>query len=204
MKKWWGKGRVAMLLLAGVLMLASLNFPMWSIYLWSFSYPDAIGMSIYSSKPSDPVDIDALDGGIDEFEVLNHFIGMQPITSDLLIFKILPVAIVAVSVLLIVAAFWKRRWLLYGAAGMNVLLALYGSISFFYYMYSYGHDLDPNAAINIEPFMPGIWGENQLAQFTTWSQFDLGTVLLVLGSVLVFTVVGMEFWVSKKTAKGNT
>jgi copper chaperone NosL len=187
-----------MLLLAGALMLASLSYPMWSIYLWSFSYPNGIGMSVYQNKPGDPVDVDQLDGGVDELEVLNHFIGMKPITKDLLIFKILPKATVLMGVLFIVAAFWRKRKFLYGVAGAGILLGMYGMGSFFYYMYQYGHDLDPNAAITIEPFMPGIIGEKNLAQFTSWSQFENGTFFLILSTMLVLIVAGAEWWMARK------
>ncbi len=198
MKNWWGKGRIIMLVAAGVLLLASVSSPMWSIYLWCNSYPDGIGMTVYTYKPADPPDVAEMDGGIDELDVLNHYIGMHPISPDLIIFKILPVSIVAVGVLLIIAAFWKRPWFLYSVVGLNGLLGLYGATSFVYYIYSYGHDLDPKAAIHVEPFMPPLMGENQLAQFTTWSQFELGTLLLILGSALAFIAAGMEWWIDRK------
>jgi len=203
MKNWWGKGRFALLLAAGILMLLSVRLPVWSIYLWSFSYPDGIGMTVYTYKPADPPDIAELDGGMHEFQVLNHFIGMRPITSDLIVFKLLPAGIVVSGGLLVIAAFWKRRNFLYGAVGATCLVGLYGAVSFLYYMYMYGHDLDPNAAIDVEPFMPGLWGENQLAQFTTWSQFESGALFLVLGTVLALTVVGVEYGMSRKQRRTN-
>jgi len=46
--------------------------------------------------------------------------------------------------------------------------------------------------------MPPLMGENQLAQFTTWSQFELGTMLLILGSALAFITAGIEWWIDRK------
>lgn len=194
----WEKIRVALLIIAGLLPFVSFWQPMWSFYLWSNSYPYGIGMAIYSCEPADPIDVAEMDGGLDELQVLNHYIGMKPISPDLIIFKLLPLLLILVGVLLIISAFWRKRWVLPGAFGVNALVGIYGMISFAYYIYTYGHDLDPAAAISVPPFMPSIIGEGHLAQFTTWAEFGWGTYAVVTSTFLAALVLFIDWWLVRK------
>lgn len=201
--KLWGKTRIIPLLAAAAMMFVSFWFPMWKIYLVANMYPNEIGMSIYATRPGDPPDVAEMDGGINELNVLNHFIGMQPIRADLPVFKILPVWIVLVGVMLMISAFVKKKKVLPITVGLFALLSVYGVGTLIYRVYSYGHDLDPRAAIKIPPFMPGIWGENKLAQFTTYSYFDWGTYLLVIAFVVSALALFVDWRLEKRQASSG-
>ncbi len=58
-------------------------------------------------------------------------------------------------------------------------------------LYNYGHDLDPQAPIRLDAFMPPILGSKQMANFMVESWPELGTVMMGLYGVVV---VGFAFW----------
>ena len=49
---------------------------------------------------------------------------------------------------------------------------------FIYKMYVFGHNLDPTASLKVEPFTPAIFGSKQIANFTTTSYPQLGSLLV--------------------------
>ena len=59
-------------------------------------------------------------------------------------------------------------------------------------LYQFGHDLDPMAAIQIDPFTPPMLGDNQIAQFATYAYFDWGTILPLVAGVLVALVLAAD------------
>jgi len=66
--------------------------------------------------------------------------------------------------------------------------------SFVYRLYSYGHTLDPRAAVHIEPFMPVIIGTQQIANFKQSSLPQSGSFLLAGYAVCLILAI----WVSRK------
>ena len=57
-----------------------------------------------------------------------------------------------------------------------------------YRLWQFGHQLDPLAAITIDPFTPPMVGLNQIAQFATYSYFSWGFFLPVVAGLLVTLV----------------
>jgi hypothetical protein len=55
--------------------------------------------------------------------------------------------------------------------------------NFVYRMYSYGHDLDPKAPMNPEPFWPSLFGTKQIANMTQTS-LPSGASYLLLGTLI--------------------
>ncbi len=49
---------------------------------------------------------------------------------------------------------------------------------FAYRLYVFGHDLAPNAAVKVKPFTPVILGTKQIANFTTHSYPQLGSIYI--------------------------
>jgi hypothetical protein len=58
-----------------------------------------------------------------------------------------------------------------------------------YRLWQFGHELDPQAAITIDPFTPPMVGLNQIAQFASYSYFSWGFFLPVAAGMLVTLVV---------------
>jgi len=177
--------RFLILVAAAALIIVSMRYPMWYMYLDSNNFPNGIGMSIWATHPGDPEDIAQLDGGLKEVNVLNHFIGMKEISKETMpIFSVLPVVLVIVAIACVAAALYRRKWTSLAAVILFAAVSVGGVIALVYNLYSFGHHLDPTAAIKIDPFMPGIYGEHKLAQFTTYSNFYWGTYLLVVAFLL--------------------
>jgi hypothetical protein len=66
--------------------------------------------------------------------------------------------------------------------------------SFYYRLYTYGHQLDPKAPMEVQPFTPLIFGTQKIANFTQSSYPQLGTYLLwVFMALLIFAI-----WFSRK------
>lgn len=177
--------RFVVLIAAAVLIIVSMRYPMWYMYLDSNNFPNGIGMAIWATHPGDPEDIAQLDGGLKEVNVLNHFIGMKEISKETMpVFKVLPVVLVILAMACVAAALYRRQWTSLAVVILFAATSMGGVIALIYNLYSFGHNLDPTAAIKIDPFMPGIYGEHKLAQFTTYSDFYWGTYLLVIAFLL--------------------
>jgi hypothetical protein len=58
-----------------------------------------------------------------------------------------------------------------------------------YRLWQFGHQLDPQAPITIDPFTPPMIGLNQIAQFATYSYFSWGLFLPLAAAVLLALVV---------------
>ncbi len=61
---------------------------------------------------------------------------------------------------------------------------------FVYKLYVFGHELDPEAPVKVEPFMPAVLGTKQIANFTTSSLPGLGSLLLGAFSLGVVLLCG--------------
>ena len=187
--------RALLLFAAGSAVLAGFLFPRWTFYLYSNQYENGIGMAIYACKATDPPDIHEIDGGLREINILNHYIGMREIkTEEMPEFKWIPAGFGLASLLLFLSIFIRKKGLIIGTMVYFALVSMAGVANLLYRLYSFGHDLDPQAPIKVEPFMPGICGENELAQFATYSYFEWGTYLPVIGFLLGLVVLFFDLF----------
>jgi len=62
---------------------------------------------------------------------------------------------------------------------------------FWLHLYTLGHNLDPKAPVNVDPFMPAIFGSKQIANFqiTSFPRAGAIAILISVGGVLLIT-----FW----------
>jgi hypothetical protein len=170
----WGR----LLLVAGaVLMTVAIFLPLWQIHLVAPQYQEGLDMYIYSHQ---------LVGGNDgqdltEINNLNHYIGMKPLReSDFTEMQVLPFFFGGFALLALRAAVFARVGTV---VDLGVLFTYFGGFSlyrFYHRLYTYAHDLDPKAPVDIEPFMPALIGKNQIANFTQYSFPREGSVLLLL------------------------
>lgn len=181
----------ALLLLGIAAIMASYWFPLWQIHLKAPQYSDGLNLDIHSWR------IVAGNHGndIDEINELNHYIGMKPLhEADFFEMKFMPFTLGAFVIFTLRAAvFGMMRYVV----DLFALFTYFGAFclgSFVYRMYSYGHTLDPHAAIHIKPFTPVIFGTQKIANFTQSSLPQSGTYLLVLYVVLLLLAI----WASRK------
>ena len=185
------RSRLLLLAAAGAI-IAAIFFPLWKMHLVAPQYSDGLDLYIYSFK---------IQGGgfngqhLAEINNLNHYIGMRPIQqADFTEMQLMPF-VFGVIILLIL------RSIVFGemanAVDLFALYSYFGIFSigaFWYRLYTYGHDLDPHAAVHIQPFTPMLIGAKQIANFRETSYPQLGAYLLCL-SVLLIVLAG---WCSRK------
>jgi len=174
--------RTPLLLVAALLLAAATMLPLWGMTLVSTQYPEGLRMVVYPTR---------IAGDLAEINVLNHYIGMTPISDSFFVeLRFLRPALLALSAVLVVAAAVRQtRWVTsIPLAGMAALGA--GGLGIMRYrLWQFGHQLDPQAAITIDPFTPPMIGLNQIAQFATYSYFSWGFFLPVAAGLLVALVV---------------
>jgi hypothetical protein len=130
-------------------------------------------------------------GDLAEINALNHYIGMTPIADDFFVeLRFLRPALLALGGALALAALLRHaRWIaVIPLAGMAAL-GVAGLGAMRYRLWQFGHQLDPQAAITIDPFTPPMIGLHQIAQFATYSYFSWGFFLPVAAGVIVALVV---------------
>lgn len=182
--------RIALVVAAAALVV-SLFLPLWEIRLVAPQYQEGLSLHIYAYK------LIAGNKGQDLHEInnLNHYIGMKPIEeADFIEMRWVPFAL---GVFVLLALRSAAIGILRGVVDLLVLFLYFTAFSFgsFYYrLYTYGHQLDPKAPMTIQPFTPVLIGRQQIANFQQSSFPDTGTIFLTLFPA--FLVLAM--WLSRK------
>lgn len=187
----YGWSRIVLALLVIPLAL-SFTEPLWEIRLEAAQYPDGLELDIYSYK---------LEGGgknghhIQEINTLNHYIGMAPIDrASLNDLDWIPLALGALMILALrVAAIGNIRSLV-DLAVITGYLSLFSLGRFAYKLYTFGHNLSPEAPVDVEPFMPPLLGSKQIANFTSHSSPQLGTVYVGMFATGVIALLGWHLF----------
>jgi copper chaperone NosL len=158
--------------------------PVWTMRLWAPQYPEGLRLEIYSHT---------IRGDVDKINTLNHYVGMHAITpNDFKEFSYMPLALTLFGIMALMAALANRRdvaligWLAFTLFAV-VMFRDYAS-----WLYHYGHDLDPRAAIKLSAFTPPLVGYKHMANFRVWSLPDVGGVLLGVAWLLGPLVVALD------------
>jgi hypothetical protein len=182
-----GPSRIVLALLVVPLVL-TFTQPVWRISMEAPQYPDGLMLDIYAYK------LEAGNDGqhLSEINTLNHYIGMAPIDrramSDL---DWIPFALGALALLALrVAAIGNVRSLV-DLAVLTSYVSLFAFGRFAYKLYTFGHQLSPDAPVQVEPFMPALLGTKQIANFTTHSLPQTGSLCL---GVFATGVVAVLVW----------
>jgi hypothetical protein len=179
-----------LLLLSSVFMACSIPLPLWTFWVRSYQYPEGLVMHVYLYKV----------GGRDlvEINVLNHYIGMKPLKNeDFPQFKIFPFWVGGIAILTFIVAFVRKKILVLLPISLTSLFGVYGLYLLYTKLYEYGHNLSPKAAMKIPPFTPPILGTNKFAQFTTLAYFDVGALLILISTLLMAIVLGVNLLVKE-------
>ena len=186
--------RTALLVGAAVLVAAAAFLPLWGMTLVSVQYPEGLRMVIYPNH---------IRGDITEINLLNHYIGMAEISDDYFHeLKVIPGLFAAIAIAALGAALVRRFWATLLPLGLMVATAVYGFWSMHSRLYQFGHELDPAAPIEIEPFTPAMIGSHTIAQFATYAYFSWGTFLPVLAGALICAALWLDL--RKDRSSGST
>ncbi|MBK6964429.1 MAG: hypothetical protein IPH20_10975 [Bacteroidales bacterium] len=178
--------------LCSFLMIGAFFFPFWKIMLEAPQYPEGLEMKIWLYK---------ITGDVEKINGLNHYIGMKLIHEDEFPeFKIMPWVLGLLIAFGIMVAIVRKLSLLW--AWISVLL-IAGGIAFydFYqWLYDYGHNLDPHAAIIVPgmSYQPPMFGYKQLLNFLAGSFPDTGGYLVIVAALGIVGVAIYEQFYRKK------
>lgn len=168
-------------------LLAVIFLPIWKIELSAPQYPEGLELKIFA---------DRLGGDVEVINGLNHYIGMQTLhTEDFIEFRLLPYLIGIFSFLGLVTALINRKWALYTYLVLFLLFSVVSMLDFYLWNYNYGHNLDPNAPIQVPgmSYQPPLIGYKQLLNFGAFSIPDQGGWIFVAVGVGTFLTALIEF-----------
>jgi copper chaperone NosL len=161
-----GLGPRGLVLLAALLLLPAYAAPLWKMTMYAPQYQGGLRLDIYSYK------LEGENGGQDakEINLLNHYIGMKELsTEEFTEFKWLPFVIGALGLLFLRAVVFGTVGNTLDVTVLFVYFALFSLWSFAYKLWSYGHNLAPTAPVKVPPFMPPLFGGQQIANFEVYS-----------------------------------
>ncbi|HYL12858.1 MAG TPA: hypothetical protein VEV41_07470, partial [Terriglobales bacterium] len=176
--------RVVVVVAALFLAIAVL-LPLWHMTLYSNQYTDGLNLYIYTHKlVGGAVQGDRDD--LKEINTLNHYIGMHPLQSeDFHEFKWMPLALGILVLLALRAVVLGRMSNLVDVTVAMVWFGLFSLWSFYSKLYTYGHNLEPDAPVKVAPFTPPMLGSKQLANFTVFNYPATGSYLILLALLLL-------------------
>jgi len=180
-----------LLLAAAVTVVAAAFLPLWQIRLVAPQYEEGLSLHIYAHK---------LVGGnhgqdLPEINMLNHYIGMKPLVEeDFIEMRWMPFAFGAFALLALRAAVVGRMLSVVDLGVSFTYFTLFSLGSFYYRLYSYGHQLDPHAPMTIHPFTPILLGSQKIANFVQTSLPQAGGVLFTLFPIFIAAAL----WCSRK------
>jgi hypothetical protein len=177
----------ALALAAALLILATYVFPLWNLTMFAPQYHEGLRLDIYSYK------FESGNAGQDlkEINLLNHYIGMRDLApDDFAEFKWMPFVLGVLALVFLRAAVMGRVLDLVDSVVIFGYFGLFSLWSFAYKLYRYGHDLAPTAPVRVDPFMPPLFGGQQLANFEVYSYPQAGSWALAgTGLALVLAVL---------------
>jgi len=184
-------GARPVLALLVVPLVLSFTVPLWNITMKAPQYPDGLTLDIYLHK---------VEGGneghdIQEINTLNHYIGMAPLDREQLSdLDWLPFAIGFLAIIALRRAAIGTVRILIDLLVVSAYISLFALSRFVYKLYVLGHNLDPKAPMDVEPFTPAILGTKQIANFTVTSlprtaSFLIGAFVLGVAVVTVWHLV---------------
>lgn len=168
--------RIAFVVAAVAIAVAAF-LPLWKLSLDAPQYPEGLGLTAYGTH---------MEGDIEEINSLNHYIGVEAIEPDSVVeLKLFPYAVaIAVVGLLAVAAFPPRKSIAIGARITAWAFPLGMLVDLQWWLYRYGHNLDPAAPVRVDPFTPRVIGSTRVVNFDSEATVAVGFWLMVLAAVV--------------------
>lgn len=171
-------------LLGAACWAASWFLPYWNFKLLAPQYPKGLFMTIY---------LHGVGGAVDEVDIINHYIGMHKLVDAAPLERAAGpwlVAVLAVGIVagMVIAGRRVGAWLWVPALALP--LGFLGDT--LYWMWQFGHNLDPAAPIDFAPFMPELFGHGVIGQFHTWAWPGPGFWTAAVGTGLVVGAVALR------------
>src|SRR3990170_3730477 len=95
------------------------------------------------------------------------------------------VAALAAATLLASFVAWKRRWLQALITASFWIMPIFFVADLQFWLYNYGHTMDPEAALNTGSFTPKVFGTTHVWNFHSETSFALGFYFMVLAALVI-------------------
>ncbi len=156
------------------------SLPIWAVSLEAPNYPKAAfpeGIPVYFH-------FDGFSGEVHEMNTINHYIGMDPMWIGGQFERNVSIyALLLLSFVMILFIAYNYKILTY-LMFVPVVLPVVFIADYSAWLYWFGHNLHDWGAFNMKPFMPTVFGDGKVAQFTTHSYPTTGFFVLVAISIL--------------------
>jgi copper chaperone NosL len=184
--------RIVFGIAAALLVLLAWRAPVWEARLSAPQFPDGLSLTASASGVS---------GDIVEINGLNHYVGMQAFSNDDAPEMVLWAPTILLALLLVVLGTVLPRPGSFGRlARIGLWLIPLGALlDVQWRLYQYGHEIEPDAPIRLDPFVPLVIGPTKVLNFTTWAFPGLAVLALLLAAFLVSFGPGLvrrsvEWW----------
>jgi hypothetical protein len=185
------------MVIAVALLAATIFVPLWRMELVAPQYPEGLVLHAYGYKFAG--DSASYYDDIREINGLNHYIGMAPIEEATEMSLFLP-AVAALMIVTIAGSFiaWKRRLI------RALMIAGFWAMPVFfvadlqYWLYHYGHSMDPEAPLNPGSFTPKVFGSTKVWNFHSETSFEVGFYLMVAAALVITLIPPMLGWLQSR------
>jgi nitrous oxidase accessory protein len=166
--------RVAAAVIAAALVVMSSALPLWTMRMKAPQYPKGLRLEAYGTS---------MQGDIRELNILNHYIGMQPLEMPQMEAALYPIGIAVLAALCLLSPL--HRYLRRLAIVAIVATPIFMLADLQWRLFEFGHSLDPHAPIRLKPFTPLVLGTTKMGNFITFSMISSGIVLLLVAALLL-------------------
>jgi nitrous oxidase accessory protein len=167
-------------LAAAALMTIAAFMPLWTMTLLAPQYPDGLQLTAYGSR---------MAGDLKEINALNHYVGVRALDPGSIVeLRLFPYAI---SLIVLFVAFTGvvRSWHGIPLRWMSAAVAWLVPFGFLadlqFWLYTYGHDLDPHAPFRIPEFTPKVIGKTQVINFHSDNMVAPGFWVFIAAAILL-------------------
>ena len=184
-----------LIIVAALFLIPTYVAPLWNMTLYSNQFPDGLRLDIYSHKLEGTKT--PLQDDLREINSLNHYIGMRPlIDEDFTEFKWIPFVIGGMILLALRAIVLGKMSKLVDLFMLFTYFSGFSLWSFYDKMYAYGHNLEPTAAIKVDPFTPPLFGHQTMANFEVYSYPGVASYFMVAVPLLMLAAM----WFSRRAS----
>jgi len=167
---------LAAVVVVAALLAASALLPIWISKLVAPQYPKGLWLFAYGGR---------MEGDVREINGLNHYIGMRTIGPEAVPeLGLWPIALLGAGIFAMIGIFAPGR--LGRLARLGLWLVPIGTLADIQrWLYVFGHSLDPEAALRLQPFTPLVVGPTKVWNFQVWAFPGPALVALLAVAVLV-------------------
>jgi len=189
-------------LISAALLLLAIFLPLWRMELVAPQYPAGLTMYAYGDRFEGETEgyYEGFDA-VKEINGLNHYIGMKPIeTVDEM--KLFIPGLGALSIAAIAVSFiaWKPRLFRGLVVAGFWFVPLFFIADLQYWLYNYGHTMNPDAALNTGDITPKVVGTTAVWNFHSQNGFEPGFYAIILAAVTISFGPPLLRWIGRRRA----